>query len=450
MPIKPNQAQLQAEKIMINVKQKITCIVILLLGSFFTAPASAAEKLTMYVGEVKVIKVGPVERVAVGKGDLLSTSILKNGQLIILAEAEGDTKLHIWTKDGKERQIKVTVNKSDSDRQLGEIRSLLSGLPGVTVRAVGGRPVVEGTVDSGGSNLLEVVGGVYKDMINLTNLAQVGSQKMIYMNVQITEFNTNKLSELGINWQTNLNGPSGGYAKENTDGTNSISVLTNAFNPLVVDAAGPTTANSRLNYFGIATEISSRINIAINSGDALLLAQPVLSARSGGEAEFIAGGEIPIPIANGLGATSVEFKEFGIILRIKPRADNAGNIVAEVETEVSTVDSSLSVQGTPGFRTRRASTDISLRDGQTLVVSKLVSNDVSKDTTGIKWLSEIPILGALFRSTNFRNNRSELVIFVTPRIFTPDSEINQQAIARAAELQDRFMQAVSKDESILE
>lgn len=435
---------------MIKQAQTLMRAGLLLAAGLSAAPASALERISMYVGEVKVIEVGPVERVAVGKGDLLSTSILKNGQLIILAEGEGDTKLHIWTKEGKEREIKVVVTKSDSNRQLNEIRSLLSGLPGVKVRAVGGRPVVEGTVDSGGSNLLEVVGGVYKDMINLTNLAQVGSQQMIYMNVQITEFNTNTLSELGINWETNLNGPSGGYAKENTDASNSISVLTNASNPLTIDAAGPATANSRLSYFGIATEITSRINLAVNNGDALLLAAPVLSARSGGEAEFIAGGEIPIPVTSGLGDTSIEFKEFGIILRIKPRADNAGNIVAEVETEVSTVDNSIAVGNTPGFRTRRASTDVSLRDGQTLVVSKLVSNEVSKDTTGIQFLSKIPVLGALFRSTNFRNNRSELVIFITPRILTPDSEFNQKGIARAAELQDRFLKVISKDESILE
>jgi pilus assembly protein CpaC len=310
--------------------------------------------------------------------------------------------------------------------------------------------VVEGTVDSGGSSLLEAIGGVYKDMINLTNLAQVGNQKMIYMNVQITEFNTNRLSELGINWLTNINGPSGGYASENTDNSNSISVLTNAASPLSVAQGGPVTANQSLNYFGIATEITSKINLAINSGDALLLASPVLSARSGGEAEFLSGGEVPIPVSNGLGDTSVEFKEFGIILRIKPRADNAGNIVAEVETELSTVDDSLAVNNTPGFRTRKTSTDVSLRNGQTLILSKLVSNEISKNTTGIIGLSKIPILGALFRSNNFRNARSELVIFVTPQIIDSDSEVNRESIARAEELKNKFFGAIKKDKDILE
>jgi pilus assembly protein CpaC len=414
------------------------------------AQALAQEKMSLYVGEVRVIRVGNVDRVAVGNGELLSTSILKNGQLIILAEGEGETKLHIWTTDKKERQINIIISKGDAQRQVGEIQSLLKGMSGVTVRVVGGRPVVEGTVDGGGTGLLDAIGKVYPNMINLTNFAQVGNQKMIYMNVQITEFNTNKLSELGINWLTNINGPSGGYARENTDNSNSISVLTNSSAALSVAQGGPITANQSMSYFGIATEITSKLNFAINNGDAMLLAAPVLSARSGGEAEFLSGGEVPIPVPGGLGTTSIEYKEFGIILRIKPQADNAGNIVAEVETELSNVDDSLAVDNTPGFRTRKTATDVSLRDGQTLVLSKLVSNEISKNTTAIIGLSKIPILGALFRSSNFRNQRSELVIFVTPHIFNADSEINREGIARAEELKIKFLDAVNKKGSILD
>jgi pilus assembly protein CpaC len=396
-----------------------------------------------------VIRVGEVDRVAVGNGELLSTSILKNGQLIILAEGEGETKLHIWTMDKKERQIKVTISKGDAQRQVGEIQSLLRGLPGVTVRTVGGRPIVEGTVDSGGSSLLEAIGAIYKDMLNLTNLAQVGNQKMIYMHVQITEFNTSRLDQLGIAWQNIINGPSGGYASENTDSSNSVSVLNNS-STLDVAQGGPVTANRSLSYFGIATTITSRIGMAINNGDALLLASPVLSARSGGEAEFLSGGEIPIPVDDGLGGTSIQYKEFGIILRIKPRADSAGNIVAEVETELSTVDRSVTVNDTPGFRTRRTATDVSLRSGQTLVLSKLISNEITKDGSAIAWLGRIPVLGALFRSTNFRNAKSELVIFVTPYIFDADSEINREAIARAEELKNKFFETIKKDKDILD
>ncbi len=413
--------------------------------------ALAQERMSLYIGEVRVIRVGNVDRVAVGNGELLSTSILKNGQLIILAEGEGETKLHIWTTDQKERQINVVISKGDPNRQVAEIQSLLRGLTGVTVRIVGGRPIVEGTVDAGGTNLLDAIAKVYPNMINLTNLAQVGNQKMIYMNVQITEFNTNKLSELGINWVTNINGPSGGYASEDSN-TGTISVLTNASNPLSLPSGGTpvTNANNSLSYFGIATEITSKLNFAINNGDAMLLAAPVLSARSGGEAEFLSGGEVPIPVPGGLGTTSIEYKEFGIILRVKPQADNAGNIVAEVETELSNVDDSLAVDNTPGFRTRKTSTDVSLRDGQTLVLSKLVSNEISKNTTAIIGLSKIPILGALFRSSNFRNARSELVIFVTPQIFNSDSEINRESIARAEELKRKFLDAINKKDSILD
>lgn len=430
-----------------NIKRHyLSNLIFGLLLLVFVNNIFANEQLNLYVGEVKVINVGEVERVAVGKGDILSTSILKNGQLIILAEAAGDTKVHIWRKNGRERQIKVSVLESDTGKQISEINALLKDIPSVNVRAVGGRPVIEGTVDDGGAQILEIVSEVYPDIINLTNLAQVGSQKMIYMNVQITEFNTGSLSELGINWQTNINGPSLAFASEFTD---SVSILGSSASAITIPSGGPVSANSALGYFGIATEITSRINFAVNSGEAFILASPVLSARSGGEAEFVSGGEVPIPVDTGNG-TAVEFKEYGIILRVKPRADNAGNIVAEIETELSTVDDSVSVNNTPGFRTRRATTDVSLRDGQTLVVSKLVSNEISSSTSGIKGLANLPILGALFRSENFNNNRSELVIFITPQIVDANSAENIEAVVRADEIKAQFLESINKDESILD
>ena len=91
-----------------------------------------------------------------------------------------------------------------------------------------------------------------------------------------------------------------------------------------------------------------------------------------------------------------------------------------------------------------------MRSGQTLVLSKLISNEISKDASGIAFLSKIPILGALFRSSNFRNAKSELVIFVTPYIFDADSEINREAIARADELKNKFFKAINKDKNILD
>ncbi|VAW90836.1 Type II/IV secretion system secretin RcpA/CpaC, associated with Flp pilus assembly, partial [hydrothermal vent metagenome] len=176
------------------------------------------------------------------------------------------------------------------------------------------------------------------------------------------------------------------------------------------------------------------------NGDALTLASPNLTARSGGEAEFLSGGEIPIvnEFANG---SSVEYKEYGIKLKINPSADNNGNITARVETEISAIDAATTVDGIPGFLSRKTSADLSMRDGETIVISKLINSDLSKDTSGLKYLSSIPILGSLFRNKNLRDKKTELVIFVTPSVITADSKINKESLAAHDYLIKRFKDA---------
>ena len=102
-----------------------------------------------------------------------------------------------------------------------------------------------------------------------------------------------------------------------------------------------------------------------------------------------------------------------------------------MSTEVSAVDTSVSVQGVPGFLTRKTSTEISMRSGETLVISGLINQQASKDITGLKYLEDIPILGNLFKSKTFRDQKSELVIFVSPTVFDADSEINKKALEYA-------------------
>lgn len=414
------------------------------------------QPINLYVGDIQILKLGPIKRVAVGKGDLISTSILDNGQLLILAESDGETEMQVWLKNGQVETYKLTVQKNDLARQAAEIKQLVKSLPSVTQRTVGSRVILEGTVDEDGKARLVIIKDLYPDtLVDMTEQAQVGTQKMIYMNVQITEFNTNKLRSLGINWQNAFNGPTLTYATESVfEDTGELSVIDSLPDSVELSFNNPgvftDVSNGQFGYFGIASQIFSTINLAKNSGDALLLAEPSLSARSGGEAEFLSGGEVPLPITSSLGQSTVEFKEFGIKLRIKPLADDRGNIIAEVETELSTVDSSLAVNGIPGFRTRKASTDVSLKDGQTLVISGLVNKEFSDDETALALLGDIPILGRLFKSENFRNAKSELVIFVTPYIYDEGSELNKKAVSHAEGLREQFLQNVKRGSDLLE
>lgn len=473
-------------------------ISLLLTLSVQLLPARAGDYMRLYVGDMEVLNLGsPVARVALGNGKVISTSVLDNGQLLLLAEAGGDTQLRVWLEGGGQRLFNISVSEQDAQRTSKEMRSALRNLPGVTLRRVGGNVVVEGVVNEEGERLIQQIAGVYKlidlttknqnslvaqvldtalpgvrvrqvgkyaviegavskeerevldkvkesfqNVLDLTHESRVDSKKMVYMKVQFTEFNTSKLDNLGIAWETSIDGPSGAFA------TNFLDKAGGSVPKTGTPLDGLT--GSTVGYFGIATQITSKINLSVSNGDALLLASPTLSARSGGKAEFLSGGEVPVPVPGPNLTTTIEYKKFGIILNVEPEAGDDGNILAKVETEISNLDQSLAVGNSPGFRSRSANTEVSLKSGQTLVISGLVNHELAKDVSALAGLHNLPVLGALFRSTNFRNARSDLVIFITPYIYDPDSEVNRESMAHAEQLRESFLNAVEKNADILD
>ena len=345
-------------------------------------PATAQakiERLDMFVGEVRVLEKISVDRIAVGKGDLLRVRILPKSQLLLIAEGEGSTSLHLWHKDGKESDINIRVSKSD---------------PEVRVRL----------------------------------------EDMIYMDVKIVEFRKTALRELGISWQSSMTGPALATA-----GDFQTSNLFPGPNRTGIFSALPNNVKPFQTYFGITSQLSSTINFLAQNGDAYTLAEPKLSARNGGTAEFLAGGEVPIPFRGSDGEVTVEYKEYGISLKVTPRADKSGVIAAEIETEVSSLDQSVTVLGVPGLLTRRTKTEMNVHEAETIVISGLMNANSGKDVEKLPLLGDIPILGHLFKSTNFRNERTELVVFVTPRIIKADSELNKRQIDKARKFRQKAL-----------
>ena len=137
-------------------------------------------------------------------------------------------------------------------------------------------------------------------------------------------------------------------------------------------------------------------------------------------------------------------------MNIEPTVARDGNVVADVETEVSSIDRSVTVEGVPGLLSRRTKTEVDLKQGETLAISGLVNQQLSKDVAKVKWLSDLPILGALFKSTDFNTNRSDLVIFITPEIYDATSEETKARVARAEELRKKFLESIKESAEILE
>ncbi|UOF00956.1 type II and III secretion system protein family protein [Bdellovibrio reynosensis] len=174
------------------------------------------------------------------------------------------------------------------------------------------------------------------------------------------------------------------------------------------------------------SDLPFSLNALENQGQAKILASPNILCRSGKEAEFLAGGEFPIKILN-FKAQDVVWKRYGILLRVKPKADAAGRISLSIETEVSTLDKSMQVDDIPGILTNRVSSHFDLTKPQTIALSGLIKSEDGKASEGLPLLSRLPIIGALFSSKDFRENRTELVIFVRPTILGEQEQTMPQA-----------------------
>lgn len=474
---------------------------ILGIALMIAAETALSANYRLYVGEMKVLSLGEIHRVAVGNGSMISTSILENGDLLILAEAEGDTELQVWLKDGPVIAHNFYITAQNSTRSASEIRAILGKqpgvkvvqvgknvvirghaghsasqvikkvantytnvldltlpkeadlnevlgqIPGLNIKSVGGKLIVSGDVSKEDKTYIEGVKEAYPSLIDLTRASEVEATPMVHMRVQITEFSTNALENLGIDWATSFNGPSLGYV-EDYDRSKGVSIVDNQ--SLIALKDGVTSADSTIGYFGIGTLITSTINLAVSTGEALLLASPTLSAKSGGKAEFLAGGEFPIQVPDGQGGTRLEFKEYGVKLDVEPTVGVDGSVVAKVSTEISSIDQSVSAQGVPGLKSRKTTTDVSLKSGETLAISGLVNQEFGEDTDKVKWLGDIPILGHLFRSESFRQSRSDLVIFITPNIFDPSSDEAKARIAVGTELRKKFLESRQSSTDILD
>ncbi len=431
-----------------------------LLSAQEPAAGDSGVLISMFHGEVRTLPVNNVQRVAVGNGRLLSTTVLDK-EVVLLAEASGDTSLFIWLKDGSLKKYSVRIAPADVGETVVQVRRILSAMPGLRVERVGNHAVVTGTASKPDLALINNAVGKYPQVLNMTREEDVTMRKMVYLKVQLIEFRRSAFENLGIQWQQSITGPTGALAWDVTTSggftaRQSDPGLAGAVPGRIAPGALPGTAAPLLpgllprvsppvGYLGIATSITSRINLAVTNGDAYVLATPELSTRSGGEAKFLAGGQIPIVIpATGLSPPSVTYKDYGIKLIIKPVADADSNIMATIQTEVSAIDPANSVQGNPGFLSRQTDSEINVKTGQTIVMSGLVNSDLSNQVDKLPWLGDLPVLGALFRSTNFRNNRSDLVVFVTPQVFDPTTTLNRERVEKGKDLRERYEGFIGK------
>jgi len=359
-----------------------------------------------------------IKRASVVNPEIADVLVTSPTQVYVTAKAPGSTSLTFWGPNENVfavANILVTVD-------LSEMRELVVQLfpeeKNVKVVSVHNNIAVTGTVTSA-TALSQIT-----DMLQpysakkVINLAEVSGIQQVMVEVKVIEISHSNLKQLGINWNYIYKGTSAflsfGTISALTQGLNS---LLNASTNTVAGAVNR-THNS---FAGVIDALDEK-------GLLKVLASPTLTTISGKTANFLAGGEIPIPVpqvANvGAGSTiTVEYKPFGVGLNFTPVVLSSNKINFQVSPEVSEPDFSntITLSGfvLPTFATRRASTTIELDDGQSFVMAGLLRDDSRKIISKFPLLGDTPILGALFRSTKWQRNETELVIVATPRLVKP-------------------------------
>lgn len=373
--------------------------------------AQAIETLELQVGETRVLSHPGVRRVAIGNGQVLGAIAAEGREVVVFARAEGVSSMHIWTAAGRAAAYELRVVPAGAPRLRAEVQALLARIPGARSSEVGGRILIEGDdLSDDDRSRIAALAERYPAVLDFTG--QVGWDRMVLLDVQVVEIPTSRLKEMGVRWDgMSQGGLNAGLAWD----AGSLGRMSRP-GESVIETARPATAAA--GYFGVNALLSARIAALAQSGEAVMLAQPQLLARSGASATFLAGGEVPYASTDSRGNSTTMFKPYGVSLRITPRIDRNGVIRSLIEVEASSVDSSLSVPGGPALRTRRASTEFNVRSGNTLVIGGFLSRERASEVDGLPWLQDIPILGALFSSRRYQLRETELAIFVTPKIIS--------------------------------
>lgn len=362
---------------------------------------------------------GQLQRASVTNPEIANIQIVPPNQILINGKAPGITTLIAWV-DGGRRYFDVIVKSNLS--LLQQAMKEISPEEEIGVRAVQTSVVLSGTVSN--PSLIVKAADVAKAFLPekaaVLNLLRLGEPHQILLKVEVAEVNRTALREIGLDF-INLGTT---FAIAVFGGTTAGILST------TIDKEGTIFFDPRTSAF--VTHSPSKTNAFLRAleqkGFIKSLARPNLIAASGASANFLVGGEFPVPVVTGGGvagttAVTIMFKPFGVRLDFTPTLNDLGSINLKITPEVSDLDfeNAIVISGfrIPALRTRRASTMVDLKPGQSLAIGGLISSNDRKSLSKLPILGDIPLLGALFRSTNFVRNETDLIIFVTPEIAKP-------------------------------
>jgi pilus assembly protein CpaC len=382
--------------------------------------ARAAEPLTVTVGAGDVVQLPePAVAVFVADPDVADIHVPTPGSIFVVGKKEGRTMLFALGKDNHVILRRPIMVKRD----LARLEALLhERFPHVKLKleSAPGSLMVSGNVDAAADvdAIVRTLTPALNDKETLINHLAVAQPTQVYLRVRMVEVDRNATQQLGVNWSAV--GSVGNFLV----GLGSGRVLqdpTTGIYQLPQTAATGVLGGFKTSH----SSIQNMIDALDQDGLLTILAEPNLTVLSGQTASFLAGGEFPIPIAQQQGTISIDFKPFGVSLAFTPTVMSDKRISMKVRPEVSEIDPSTTVTTgsitVPGLSIRRVETTVELASGQSFAIGGLLQNETRDIISQLPGLGKLPILGRLFSSKNYQNNKTELVVIVTPYLVHPTS-----------------------------
>jgi pilus assembly protein CpaC len=420
-----------------------------------------AVRLT--VGRSTLVDIGqPISRVSLTKADVADALVTSPSQLLVHGKVPGAISMFVWNRGGSVKRYEIVVER-DLDALNEQFKSLFPG-EDIQAHSNGKAIVLSGNVSRKEvtDKAMAVAAGYVdkkEDVVTLLAAQPGPPSQQVMLRVRFAEVSRSAISELGATFFTSPTGVEntlGRIATPQVPGPTyselAWSKESSNFGAPVTSATGKINFGDFLNLFFFSQKYDVGVLIRAMQQRGLFqsLAEPNLVAESGKEASFLAGGEFPVPVAQGSGANlavSVQFKEFGVRLNFTPTV-NGDRVHLKVRPEVSTLDFGnavvLSGFRIPALSTRRTETEIELRNGQTFAIAGLLNNQMQSTMQKIPGIGDIPILGYLFRSKVAQKEQTELVVMITPEILATDSVGVTNTLPRTPET---FMPPVSEKQA---
>ena len=422
-------------------------------GAVAPAAQDAMPRVTLTVGRSTILTTPfAVTRVSITNPAVADVTPVEAQELLIDGKGPGTVSLIVWGDNNARLQWDVVVDPGVTALQ----RQIQTLFPGEDITAHETAKAVILTGHASNNSVMLRAGEIAEAMtpdakiVNMLQLPGGNGSQQVMLQVRVAEVNRNALKDLGASFFTGCVGikvvigrsTTGQFPSASFDGLGALYEDGD-----LVHSEGRNTFSDFLNLFLFSNQLKlgTLIKALESRGNLQSLAEPNLIAYNGQEATFLAGGELPVPMVQGnTGQVNIVYKEFGVRLRFKPTI--AGDVIRlKVSPEVSSLDfaNGISIGGfrVPAIISRRADTDVELRDGQSFAIAGLLSNTSQETNQSIPLLSRLPVIGNLFKTKATSQDRTELMVLVTPRLVRA---LNPDEVPPLPTLQDRFLPPCGK------